>query len=94
MFRDTPPVPRDPPPDGGLCQTRQRTLYRYRNAGGAWDSAKKYVEKANLGGKGSETHTACVVGDPFKDTSSRPSMNNLINLLAIISLVIAPLLTS
>jgi K(+)-stimulated pyrophosphate-energized sodium pump len=67
------------------------------NAGGAWDNAKKYVEKGNLGGKGSETHAACVVGDtvgdPFKDTSG-PSMNILINVLAIVSLVIAPLLTS
>ncbi|MGH1538421.1 MAG: sodium-translocating pyrophosphatase [Gammaproteobacteria bacterium] len=65
------------------------------NAGGAWDNAKKYVEKGNLGGKGSETHTAVVVGDtvgdPFKDTSG-PSMNILINVMAIVSLVIAPLL--
>jgi K(+)-stimulated pyrophosphate-energized sodium pump len=65
------------------------------NAGGAWDNAKKYVEKGNLGGKGSEVHSACVVGDtvgdPFKDTSG-PSMNILINVLAIVSLVIAPLL--
>ena len=65
------------------------------NAGGAWDNAKKYVEKGNLGGKGSDTHTAVVVGDtvgdPFKDTSG-PSMNILINVMAIVSLVIAPLL--
>ena len=65
------------------------------NAGGAWDNAKKYVEKGNLGGKGSDTHSACVVGDtvgdPFKDTSG-PSMNILINVMAIVSLVIAPLL--
>ncbi len=65
------------------------------NAGGAWDNAKKYVEKGNLGGKGSDTHTATVVGDtvgdPFKDTSG-PSMNILINVMAIVSLVIAPLL--
>ena len=65
------------------------------NAGGAWDNAKKYVEKGNFGGKGTETHAAVVVGDtvgdPFKDTSG-PSMNILINVMAIVSLVIAPLL--
>ena len=65
------------------------------NAGGAWDNAKKYVEKGNLGGKGSDVHTAVVVGDtvgdPLKDTSG-PAMNILINVMAIVSLVIAPLL--
>ena len=65
------------------------------NAGGAWDNAKKHVEKGNFGGKGTETHAAVVVGDtvgdPFKDTSG-PSMNILINVMAIVSLVIAPLL--
>ena len=63
-----------------------------RDAGG---SAKKYIEKGHLGGKGSPAHKACVVGDtvgdPFKDTSG-PSMNILVKLLAIVSLVIAPLL--
>ena len=65
------------------------------NAGGAWDNAKKYVEKGHYGGKGSEVHRANVVGDtvgdPLKDTSG-PSMNILINVMAIVSLVIAPLL--
>ena len=65
------------------------------NAGGAWDNAKKYVEKGHHGGKGSDTHAATIVGDtvgdPFKDTSG-PSMNILINVMAIVSLVIAPLL--
>jgi len=65
------------------------------NAGGAWDNAKKYVEKGNFGGKGSDVHKATVVGDtvgdPLKDTSG-PSMNILINVMAIVSLVIAPLI--
>jgi K(+)-stimulated pyrophosphate-energized sodium pump len=66
------------------------------NAGGAWDNAKKFIEKGNFGGKGTDTHAAAVVGDtvgdPFKDTSG-PSMNILINVMAIVSLVIAPLLS-
>jgi K(+)-stimulated pyrophosphate-energized sodium pump len=63
------------------------------NAGGAWDNAKKYIEAGAMGGKGSEPHKAAVVGDtvgdPFKDTSG-PSMNILIKLMSVVSLVLAP----
>ena len=79
---------------GGLLVCVLMALFM-ANAGGAWDNAKKYIEKGNLGGKGTDTHAAAVVGDtvgdPFKDTSG-PSMNILINVMAIVSLVIAPLL--
>ncbi len=63
------------------------------NAGGAWDNAKKYIEKGNHGGKGSEPHASSVVGDtvgdPFKDTSG-PSLNILIKLMSVVSLLLLP----
>jgi K(+)-stimulated pyrophosphate-energized sodium pump len=64
------------------------------NSGGAWDNAKKYVEEGNFGGKGSDNHKATVVGDtvgdPFKDTSG-PSLNILIKLMSMVSIVMAGL---
>ena len=64
------------------------------NSGGAWDNAKEYIESGQFGGKGSDNHKAAVVGDtvgdPFKDTSG-PSINILIKLLSIVSIVFAAL---
>ena len=67
------------------------------NSGGAWDNAKKYIEEGNFGGKGSDQHKATVVGDtvgdPFKDTSG-PSLNILIKLMSMVSIVMAGLTVS
>jgi K(+)-stimulated pyrophosphate-energized sodium pump len=80
---------------GGATLTGVLLALLMANSGGAWDNAKKYIEAGNLGGKGSDVHKAAVVGDtvgdPFKDTSG-PSMNILIKLMAVVSLILAPLL--
>jgi inorganic pyrophosphatase len=83
---------------GGSISSGMMMAVMMANAGGAWDNSKKYIEiEGAKGGKGTETHKACVVGDtvgdPFKDTSG-PALNILIKLMSIISLTIAPLLKS
>ncbi|MBW1900379.1 MAG: sodium-translocating pyrophosphatase [Deltaproteobacteria bacterium] len=79
---------------GATCMGAFMALFM-ANSGGAWDNAKKYIEEGHFGGKGSDNHKASVVGDtvgdPFKDTSG-PAMNILIKLMAVVSLVIAPIL--
>ncbi|MCP3677642.1 MAG: sodium-translocating pyrophosphatase [Deltaproteobacteria bacterium] len=80
---------------GGATVTGVLLALFMANAGGAWDNAKKLIEQGSFGGKGSDCHKAAVVGDtvgdPFKDTSG-PSMNILIKLMSVVSLVIAPLI--
>ena len=79
---------------GGALSSGVLLAIMMSNAGGAWDNAKKYIEEGNHGGKGSDAHAAAVigdtVGDPFKDTSG-PSINILIKLRTIVSVVFAPL---
>ena len=79
---------------GGALVTGVMLAIFMSNSGGAWDNAKKYIEDGHHGGKGSEAHRAAVVGDtvgdPFKDTSG-PSINVLVKLMTIVSLVFAPL---
>jgi len=81
---------------GGSIASGMMLAIMMANAGGAWDNSKKYIEiEGACGGKGTETHKACVVGDtvgdPFKDTSG-PALNILIKLMSIISLTLAPLM--
>jgi len=81
---------------GALCSGIMLAI-SMANSGGAWDNAKKYIEAGHLGGKGSDTHKAAVVGDtvgdPFKDTSG-PSINILIKLMTIVSLIFAGVLST
>jgi K(+)-stimulated pyrophosphate-energized sodium pump len=82
---------------GGALASGVLLAIMMANTGGAWDNAKKYIEEGNHGGKGSDAHKAAVVGDtvgdPFKDTSG-PSLNILIKLMTIVSVVFAPLFMS
>ena len=79
---------------GGAIVTGVMMALFMANSGGAWDNAKKYIEDGNYGGKGSDNHSAAVVGDtvgdPFKDTAG-PSLNILIKLMTVVALVLAPL---
>jgi len=80
---------------GGATVSSVMLALMMANSGGAWDNAKKYIEEGNLGGKGSDAHKAAVVGDtvgdPFKDTAG-PSLNILMKVMAVVSLILAPLL--
>jgi K(+)-stimulated pyrophosphate-energized sodium pump len=82
---------------GGVSVTGFAMAVFMSNAGGAWDNAKKYIERGNHGGKGSDQHKAAVVGDtvgdPFKDTSG-PSLNILIKLVSTVSIVFSGLIVT
>ncbi|MCF0121015.1 MAG: sodium/proton-translocating pyrophosphatase, partial [Oscillospiraceae bacterium] len=82
---------------GGVSVTGFAMAVFMSNAGGAWDNAKKYIERGNFGGKGSDNHKAAVVGDtvgdPFKDTSG-PSLNILIKLVSTVSIVFVGLVSA
>merc|ERR1719149_358160 len=82
---------------GGAIASGMMMAIMMSNAGGAWDNSKKYIEiEGACGGKGTETHKACVVGDtvgdPFKDTSG-PALNILIKLMSMVSLTVAPIIS-
>ncbi|KKQ93116.1 MAG: K(+)-insensitive pyrophosphate-energized proton pump, partial [Candidatus Woesebacteria bacterium GW2011_GWB1_39_10b] len=82
---------------GGVVASSLMLAFFMCNTGGAWDNAKKYIEDGNLGGKGSDTHKAAVVGDtvgdPLKDTSG-PALNPMMKIVQIVALLIAPLIVS